>query len=234
MITVALIGPDGAGKTTITRALREQLGLPVQSIYMGVSLDSSGLMLPTTWLVRRLRRARRATPKRAAVDASARSDASAIVSRGVAGARSALRLLNWLVEEWFRQAVAWYYKRRGNVVLFDRHFFFDYYLHDIAATDRSRSPARRIHGFFLKRLYPKPDLVICLDAPAELLFARKPEGSVAAIERRRQEYAYIRKSLPIENLVVVDVARPLDIVIDEVAQLIRDAYRAEVGNGDNR
>ena len=56
--TLALIGPDGAGKTTVARRLAEVLPLPVTYLYMGVSPESSNLLLPTTRLVHAIRRAR--------------------------------------------------------------------------------------------------------------------------------------------------------------------------------
>ena len=60
--TLALIGPDGAGKTTVARRLAEVLPLPVTYLYMGVSPESSNLLLPTTRLVHAVRRARGVGP----------------------------------------------------------------------------------------------------------------------------------------------------------------------------
>jgi thymidylate kinase len=230
MLTAALIGPDGAGKTTIIAALPDVLDVPVKSIYMGVSLESSGLMLPTTRLVRALRRARGVDGERtdAARPNQARSNERAVASRTAAGVRAALRLANWLGEEWLRQLVAWHYKRKGNLVLFDRHFFFDYYLHDVVRDGADPPLTRKIHGFLLQHLYPKPDLVVCLDAPVDVLLARKPEETVESLERRRQEYRDVRSLLGGESLVVVDTNRPLEEVTSEVAAVIREAYEARV------
>ena len=60
-LRVALVGADGAGKSTITRLLETApLPAPVKRIYMGVNLEASSLMLPTT----RLLVARQAAPRR--------------------------------------------------------------------------------------------------------------------------------------------------------------------------
>src|SRR3989304_4897316 len=56
MFSVALVGPDGAGKTTLCRRLEESFPIPVKYIYMGVSSEASNLMLPTTRLLRGLKR----------------------------------------------------------------------------------------------------------------------------------------------------------------------------------
>jgi thymidylate kinase len=226
MLTVALIGPDGAGKTTISRTLEDALDIPVRTIYMGVNLDSSGLMLPTTRLVHALRRSRGEESKQHDPPVSIDSSAQSAVERMTASIRAGLRLVNWVAEEWLRQSAAWYYKSRGSVVVFDRHFFFDYYLHDVSPGLDSRPLTRRIHGFLLDHIYPKPDLVICLDAPAEVLFARKPEGTLESVERRRREYLQMRQLFA--NFVLLDASQPLDEVAREVATTIRDAYEKKV------
>jgi thymidylate kinase len=224
MFTVALIGADGAGKTTISGRLQEALPFPVKSIYMGVNLDTSALMLPTTRLVVAIRRARGTRPNMlGTVDPRKAEERISVARRLKAG----LRLLNWVAEEWFRQIVAWSYTRRGNVVIFDRHFFPDYYAHDIADMNVRRPLTNRIHGFLLRRVYPKPDLVICLDAPAEILHARKREEATPEwLERRRLEYLEIKDVLP--HVAVVDASRPLDEVVRDVARVICE-FRASRG-----
>jgi hypothetical protein len=61
--------------------------------------------------------------------------------------------------------------------------------------------------------------VVCLDAPAEVLYARKPEGCVEALEQRRQEYFRIRDEVPVFEVVNADA--PLDEVTSAVSNLIR-------------
>ena len=56
MFTVALIGPDGAGKSTIGRKLQEISPLPMKYVYMGVNLESSNLVLLTTRLLLEIKR----------------------------------------------------------------------------------------------------------------------------------------------------------------------------------
>lgn len=219
--TVALIGPDGAGKSTIGHSLELVSPLPVKYIYMGVNLESSNLVLPTTRLLLELKRSRGQRP-----DIATRPRESyrlqmrqkGIKQRLGSAIRSALRFVNLSAEEWYRQIIVWYYTLRGYHVVFDRHFYFDYYAHDIVNNDPHRPLTSRIHGFILEKLYPKPDFVIFLDAPSEVLFARKQEGSIAALERRRQEYIDLRKTL--KNYAIVDVSQPVDEVIDEVSELI--------------
>ncbi len=133
----------------------------------------------------------------------------------------AVRLVLWLAEEWFRQIVAEYHRRRGRIVLFDRHFYADYYHFDVA-TEARRPLSSRLHGWLLKNVYPKPDLVICLDAPGQVLFDRKGEASPEWLENRRRQYLQLSAVIP--DFVVVDVNRPLDVVTHEVATVISEYY----------
>ena len=219
MFTVALIGPDGAGKTTVARRLESSLDVPVKYLYMGVNPDASNHLLPTTRLAHALKRRRGAKPDTdGPPDPRRPAKAPPPGIRGVSStSRSLLRVANRLAEEWHRQLVASLYLRRGAIVVFDRHFFADYYVYDVVRNG-SRSLARRIHGFALRRFYPRPDLVIYLDAPAETLLARKGEGTLESLARRRGDYLALARVM--EHFHLVDASRPIDEVTDDVVRLI--------------
>jgi thymidylate kinase len=220
MTTVALIGPDGAGKTTVARRLEGELGRPVRYLYMGVSPDSSNVMLPTTRLARRIKRAAGAAPDTAGPPSHdrPRTRPRSRLKRAAQDLRAGLRFANRTAEEWYRQIVARRWERRGAIVVFDRHFFVDYHAYDVAA-DHARTTTQRLHGFLLEHVYPKPDLVIYLDAPGEVLLARKGEGSVEALEARRDEYRAIATLVP--AFAEIDATQPLDAVVREAAAVIQ-------------
>ena len=53
--TIALIGVDGSGKTTVAKALLETCPLPLKYVYMGTSIESSNAALPTSRLIHKLK-----------------------------------------------------------------------------------------------------------------------------------------------------------------------------------
>jgi thymidylate kinase len=216
--TVALIGCDGAGKTTVARALERAPGLSVRYLYMGVSAESSNRRLPTTRVADAV--------KRRAASTRRHQTAAAVAPRGLRRARragrSALRLANRLAEEWYRQLIAQAFVRRGKVVVFDRHFLADYHAFDVAGERRPLT--RRIHGWMLMHAYPRPDLLVLLDAPPEVLFARKGEGTLASLARRREDYLELGDAIGTDgSFEVVSATRSLDAVVADVAGLIRGA-----------
>ncbi len=222
MVTVALIGADGAGKTTVGRRLEEGGEVRIKYLYMGINAAASNRALPTTRAVHALRRALGGRSEQGGPPDPTRARPRGLLKRALRGIKSGLVLANRLGEEWFRQAIAWYWQRRGYVVLFDRHFLADYWAHGVAPGEGAPL-SRRLHGAVLRRLYPRPDLLVVLDAPASLLFARKPEGSVELLERRRSEYLDLARSL--ENVVVLDAMRPVETVARDVSDLIAAACR---------
>lgn len=242
MFTVALIGPDGCGKTTIARRLENSLSTPAKYIYMGVNLESSNLVLPSTWLLLRLKRARGRRPDMSGPPDPTRrpSPPKGILRRAARGTKSWMRMANLLAEEWFRQRIIAWHRRRGRVVILDRDFFADYYAHDVSPPPEQganpqganpqgagkRSLTSRLHGYVLRRFYRRPDLVVFLDAPAEMLFARKGEGTVELLELRRQEYSRLREV--VSHFFTVDATRSLDHVTEAVRDVIVDFQRRQI------
>ena len=219
MTTVAVIGPDGAGKSAVVGQVAAALPMPMAVVYMAVNLETSRLLLPTTRVLLEVKRLRGRRPDMN----DARLAGGKPPGPGLAGLRhtalAALRLGNWMAEEWLRQLVAWLHERRGRLVIFDRHFFCDYYARDVARPRTHRAWTSRLHGAMLERYYPRPDLVILLDAPAEVLFARKGEGTIESLERRRQELLAVADHVP--RFDVVDANRPLpEVSADVLARII--------------
>jgi thymidylate kinase len=219
MVTVALIGADGAGKTTLARWLEQSGELPIKYLYMGINREASNHVLPTTRLVRAVKRALGGADQGGPPDPTRKT---AKRKRGLkrvwSEAKGAARMANQLCEEWYRVSVARRFERQGFLVLYDRHFFADYWAHDVNGSGGARSYAQALHGRLLRRL-PQPDRTILLDAPAEVLYARKREGTLEALDARRREYLDLCAELP--GSAVVDASQPMEAVRAQVLDILR-------------
>jgi thymidylate kinase len=216
MASVALIGPDGAGKTTLTRMLEASGVRPFKYIYMGIDTRRGNIALPTSRAAEaiKVRLAARRERRPPTGPGSGHEPAS---RRGtVKTLRAAARLAHRLTDECYRQLASWLFQARGFTVLYDRHFVFDFALE--VAGDVREPFDRRLHRLWLTHLYPRPDLVIFLDAPGELLFARKGELTIPELERRRQ--AFLAVGSRVRRFVRVDATRPLSEVFDDVSRLV--------------
>lgn len=134
-----------------------------------------------------------------------------------------LRLVNRLTEEWYRQFLSWNFRRKGHVVIYDRHYKFDFELDKVAAANEKRNFSDWLHRWFLAKVYPAPDMVVYLDAPAEVLFARKGEFTLEWLESRRQ--AFITQGQKTPNFFRIDATQPLETVYQNVTDRVMQIYQ---------
>jgi hypothetical protein len=177
-VKVALLAPDGAGKTTLRQGIERTFYFPVRSVNMGL------------YQVHRPRG-----------------------NRHVPGIGLAVQLsTQW--SGWLRGA---YHQRRGRLVLFDR------YAYDALLPTRFRyRRLGRARRWLLAHACPAPELVVFLDAPGEVLHARKGEKSIDLLELQRQAYRQVLHRLP--RAAVVDASREAEQVRPEVTAIIWREY----------
>lgn len=196
---IALLGPDGAGKTSLAQSLVDDVNLKARHIYMGLNVNASTIGLPTSrWLHKQKKTSGKANP----------------LWRGLV---SLLSFCDRFISYHLRCATARYLRFRGKIVILDR-YIYDSWISQPAATSGKR---------FRKRLFedgsPTPDLVVLLDAPGEMLLARKGEHTAEWLETQRVAYLALKKRLP--QMVVIDATRTLEEVRQEVTSLISNLRR---------
>lgn len=221
-LAVAFVGADGAGKSTVTTTIADRLEGAAVRIYMGVNLEEANVALPTTRLILRLKHRRGRRPDLSGWPTAKSKNSSRHTARDV------VRVLNLIAEEWYRAAIVAYHKRRGRVVIMDRHFLADYWHHDVAPPHPASRPwISRLHGHLLRRWYPRPEQVVFLDAPPELLHRRKPETSLEHLRTRRAEYVDFAQTLG--NLTTVSVEQPLEEVVRQCLDVVRKTVDSQPG-----
>ena len=225
MFTVALVGGDGAGKTTIANSIIQYSDLPIKYLYMGLSTRSSNHALPTSRLVLHLKkRMYKKSIQKSAGDISAEMPASHLeYSEDTHGwIWNLARFLNRLAEAWYRQFISMNYQLHGYVVIYDRHFFFDAAPGIVDSQDQSLLFLDRLFFWLMSYCYPKPTLAIFLDASPELLYSRKEEATPEYL--RKQRIVFLDQGNKLAHFIEVDASQPLEKVFSEVMHHIHDFY----------
>jgi hypothetical protein len=161
-VLIALMGPDGAGKTTLARRLSADGALRARRMYMGRNLDAQKSVLP---LPRWLR--------------GVRPGADTRLPPIVHQLAKCVGFCCLLADQWLSYIAARRHQRNGGVVLFDR------YIYDPDPNARGRSRAVRLRRWLLHAGAPLPHVVVILDASPEVLYARKPEHPIPKLQRMR-------------------------------------------------
>lgn len=216
-ITVALIGNDGSGKSTIAEKLLHEAPVRMRYLYMGVSIESSNYALPwsvaANWLKKRGL-------------ARGESDLASIHHvahrrRRTGSVRTLLRVLNRLLEGGYRLLIAWLFRLRGYHVLFDRYFLFE----AAPAVEQGLHPLEAWYFRVWRHAIPLPTVTIFLDGPAEILLARKGEGDAQYFEDKRGAWMAVGRGM--RNFYVVDATKPVDAVYAAVWEIVSDALTHE-------
>ena len=174
-LNIAVLGPDGAGKSTLVDAIQEAFCVPVSTFYMGLNEDR----VP---LVRR------------------------IPVRG-------LHHPIFLMTLWARYLAARYQQARGRLVIFDR------YTYDaMLPGPHSMSLFMRLTRWARAHALPAPDMVVILDVPGAVMFARKGEHDPIHLEEERQAFLGLQKRLT--RLEIVDASQSVDSLQADVMNRI--------------
>ena len=195
-LCIAVVGSDGAGKSTLIERLKE---------------DLAGAFRHT--VVFHLRPSLRGpvTAQRPATDPHGKPPHPPWVSLFKLAYYAMIYTLGYLAAVRPRLV-------RSTLVFFDR--YYDDLLVD-PRRYRYGGSARLAHH--TRRLIPRPDLVLVLDVPEGELSRRKQEVSTS--ELRRQRAAYRRLAADLPNAVLLDGSLPIDEVARHASDAILDHLR---------
>ncbi len=214
---IALVGPDGSGKSTVLAAIKKRSqaihGLKIETVYLG-----PWGQMETPW-VRRLRKAG-ITP---VLEPWGGRLAERFVKRGTGSfvflffkwlksivkgmlfySAVYLELLYRYLKSVFPQV------RRGRCVVSDRYITDLRYLY-------KGNPIRNYPflRYLVCRFFPKPDLFVLLDNRAEVIHARKEDLSIEQIERFRELY---RRAICMDPHEIVTTDRSPEEISDHILE----------------
>jgi thymidylate kinase len=205
---IALLGVDGAGKSTVMARIASDLSpaFPATKLYHRRPLAS----------IRRWRErfyVGKGDESKHIIDTHAQPHRNR--------AASLAKLAFWWADYMFLGYIADIFPRLvdSTLVLFDR-----YYYDLLVYPKRYRYGGPLWLAYFVGQLIPRPHLVILLDAPPEVIQARKQEVSPEETARQREAYLQLVEEMP--NGRVVDASKPLSNVIVEVEGIILDYMAA--------
>jgi thymidylate kinase len=199
---VAVLGPDGSGKSTVIENMQAALAMGFRR--------TARFHLRPQWL--------RGTSAGEAVN----TDPHGQAPRGVLASTAKLIFF------WADYAIGFWVRVRpllvrSTLVIFDR-----YYPDLLIDPRRFRYSGPRWLARLVGALIPMPDLMLILDAPAEVLQARKQEVSAQETARQVEAYREFAGSKAARGRVVlVNAAAPVDEVVHACAEevLMRMAAR---------
>lgn len=192
---IAFLGCDGSGKSAVIAGVAARLRADGANV-------ACGHWRPVAFAAGRGESARHTA-----------DDPHGQEARGLVGS---IAKLGWLWLNWW---VGWFRfvgrQSQAGVVLFDR-----YHADLLVDPVRYRYGGPSALARLASRLMPQPDLVCFLDAPPEVLLARKQEVAPEALRRARDAYLRLAQSHP--RFRVIDASRPLEQVVREVIDLIHE------------
>jgi thymidylate kinase len=198
-LKIVILGPDGAGKSSVIRGLIGEL-------------NQRGRVVKMRHLKPRIVMRRLGESVTIVVDPHGKPPRSALISLA--------KIFVWLMEEWYAYL---FQERKAELLLCDRYY------HDLLVDPiRYRYGGPMSIARLIGTLMPQPRLWVLLDAPAEVLQARKQE--VPPEETARQRQAYLSQVKKQRNYVIVDASQPLDKVITDVEHAITAAVIEFEGN----
>jgi hypothetical protein len=229
---IAFVGPDGSGKTTVSRRTERWLSphLDTLPVYFGSGDGTVSLLRLPLWLAARTagRRARRCAGPLFPQDGQQTVRAAATRSLGLVA--RALWALTLSYEKRAKLRRAWRAHERGMIVICDRFpqnqvmGFMDGPL--LFHWQHSRSRFLRALARWEQAPYAwaeahPPDLVVRLDVAPEIAVRRKPDMGLAENGKRNDASRSLR--YPAQTAVAaVDAGAPLDEVLLEVKGLVWD------------
>jgi thymidylate kinase len=198
-LKIVILGPDGAGKSSVIQGLIGRL-------------EQDGRIVKMRHLKPQILLRRRGAAVMIVVDPHGKPPRSALTS--------VVKILVWLMEEWY----AYLFQDDRKTLLICDRYYHDLLVDPLRYRYGGPMGAARLVG----KMMPRPRLWLLLDAPAEILQARKQEVPLEETARQRSAYrAFVQCQ---KDHAIVDAAQPLDKVIADVEHIVIESLIENEGD----
>jgi len=210
---ITVLGPDGAGKSTIIKSITKYL---LESFHNSVEYNHlrPNLIPDIGVLVKK----RSKTNNLVINNPHMQTQSGFIISL--------IRILYYLFDYslGYLFKVYFYIKLKSNFFIFDR-YYYDYYFDQKRYRIKLPNFFIRLGEFFV----PKIDLIICLGSKSEIIYKRKPETSLDEVEKQINLLKIFCKSR--KNAVWIDtgvnIEESVNLVMKEIVQMMHERFKKE-------
>jgi hypothetical protein len=208
---LCLLGPDGSGKTSFSRALEERIGGLFAETEQFHSLAG---VLPKLKGLKKLWYGLRG---RNLPDSPLKGvKQPGVVARPLPALRSATYVVYYGIEYFLYRLLVWRKLRHNHLVIFDR-YFYDYYLMRL-----HRNAPRFLLDLFA-RVIARPDVLFVMLADPEAIFRRKPELTPEEIARQQE----ILKGLQLPGSAHLDTSISVERTLEDALAMLEPRLRGE-------
>ncbi len=213
-VTLALVGPDGCGKSAVAYEVLEALSHiyltgPPKRLHLrpGLLPRLADLPHPSRWF-------------RSVETSSPVTAPHSAVPSGIPA--SLIRLLYYAADYiiGYMLKIAPYARWRRTLVIFER-YYYDFIVDPL----RARIKLPEWIAKSLLKFIPQPDIVIYLDAPPEVILSRKQE--VPADEVKRQVHSYRALMNELSNAYIIDATKPVSEIVREICRKVIEKTEAK-------
>ena len=197
---VAVLGPDGVGKTTICEGLKKRINdfpFKREKQYHG----HFGFF-PELGEMYSLIRGKKILEQ----------DKAAIQEKPIGFLRAILHLFYYGLEFFLSWPLVFWLKIRGNLIIFDRYFY------DFIATKTHREIPFWMFSV-IARIIPRPDIIFTIEAKPETICGRKKDLSLKEIERQLEAFRDPRIA-KISPVILINGEKTPDLILNDIEEEI--------------
>jgi|GEM_PF-2584040 len=212
-LRVALLGPDGSGKTTLANEIAKKKAFNSKYVYMG----NNNHILPTRRVLKLIfgnRNSKNNKPKSGMRNSN--QDATIPVKGKGREVIAVLRFVHDLIDYYLRYYIYNYLNsKKGWLVINDRYIYDMLLSRDIVYN-------LPIVKKIILRFYPAPDFAFILKAPAEIMLIRKGEHTINILNAMEEKYRTFSEYL--QNCFYIPTNNSIDESVNQISLIIFEKY----------